>query len=182
MNRSFNLQKKTTRNSCTYKEPGGFLLEGDLELAALRPRRLGALAVECVALMNQLQLVLEQRDLVVEPPASLRIATTARTHSNSVPSQVHKSDTYMHTHTHTHKVRSKKKDANLVEVEEDVVERLLRLVGAPAAQRLDGLDGLLGAVLLLHHDGHVLERAVHAVAGVDRRPEQRDSLLRVLVH
>ena len=98
MNRSFNLQKKTTRNSCTYKEPGGFLLEGDLELAALRPRRLGALAVEGVALVDQLQLVLEQRDLVVQSPASLRIATAARTHPNSVPSQKHKSDTYIHAH------------------------------------------------------------------------------------
>jgi hypothetical protein len=43
-----------------YEEPGGFLLEGDLELAALGARRLGALAVEGVALVDQLQLVLQQ--------------------------------------------------------------------------------------------------------------------------
>lgn len=55
----------------SYKKSGCFLLQGDLELAALRTRRLGALAVEGVALVDELQLVLEQRDLVVQPPASL---------------------------------------------------------------------------------------------------------------
>jgi hypothetical protein len=60
------------------------LLESDLELAALRPGSLGALAVEGDALVDQLQLVLEQRDLVIQSPASLCIAET-RTRPNSVP-------------------------------------------------------------------------------------------------
>lgn len=81
---------------CTYKEPGGFLLKGDLELAALRASRFGPLAIEGVALVDQLKLVLEQRDLVVQPPASLRIRTTARAHFNSVPSQRHQSNAYVH--------------------------------------------------------------------------------------
>jgi hypothetical protein len=55
-----------------YEEPGGLLLEGDLELAALGARRLGALAVEGVALVDELQLVLEQQDLVVQTPAPLQ--------------------------------------------------------------------------------------------------------------
>ena len=88
--------QEITRNVCTYKEPGGFLLEGDLELAALRARRFGPLAVEGVALVDQLQLVLEQRDLVVQPPASLRTKTAARAHLNSVQSQRHQSNTYVH--------------------------------------------------------------------------------------
>jgi hypothetical protein len=76
--------QETRRNTRTYKEPGRFLLEGDLELAALRPRRLGALAVEGDALVDQLQLLLEQRYLVIQSPASLCIAET-RTSPNSVP-------------------------------------------------------------------------------------------------
>jgi hypothetical protein len=88
----------------------------------------------------------------------------------------------MNVNTHTCTKGRRRTSTNLVEIEEDVVEGLLRLVGASASQRLDGLDGLLGAVLLLHHDGHVLERAVNAVAGVDRTPEQSDRLLRIFVH
>ena len=72
--------------------------------------------------------------------------------------------------------------AGLVEVEEDVVERLLRLPGAEVPQRLDGVDGLAQVPALLHHHGHVLERAVHLVARVDRRPEPRDRRVQVLLH
>jgi hypothetical protein len=67
----------------TYKEPSRLLLESDLELAALRPGSLGALAVEGDALVDQLQLALEQRDLVIQSPASLCIAEK-RTHPHSV--------------------------------------------------------------------------------------------------
>jgi hypothetical protein len=72
--------------------------------------------------------------------------------------------------------------AGLVEVEEDVVERLLRLPGAEVAQRLDGVDGLGQVPALLHHHGHVLEGAVHLVARVDRLPEPRDRRVQVLLH
>jgi hypothetical protein len=40
-----------------YEEPGGLLLEGDLELAALGARRLGVLAVEGVALVDSCWLI-----------------------------------------------------------------------------------------------------------------------------
>jgi hypothetical protein len=83
------VQQEIMRNECTYKEPGGFLFESDLELAALRASRFGPLAIEGVALVDPLQLVLEQRDLVVQPPASLRIKTAARAHLNLIPSQRH---------------------------------------------------------------------------------------------
>ena len=70
---------------------------------------------------------------------------------------------------------------HLVEVEQHVVQRLLRRLAAARSQRLDGFDGLLRTVLLLHHDGHVLQGAVHAVVGVDGLPEEDDGAVRVLV-
>lgn len=70
----------------------------------------------------------------------------------------------------------------LVEVEEDVVEGVLRLLGAEVAERLDGVDGVGVVATLLHDDGHVLERAVHLVAGVDRLPEPRDGRVKILLH
>jgi hypothetical protein len=54
-----------------YQQPRCFLLDGDLELLPLRPRRLRPPAIEGQALMDQMQLVLQQSDLIVKSSAPL---------------------------------------------------------------------------------------------------------------
>jgi hypothetical protein len=51
----------------------------------------------------------------------------------------------------------------LVEINEEVVEGLLSLLGAKVPEGSDGLDCLLRTILLLHHHGHVLQGTVHPI-------------------
>lgn len=71
---------------------------------------------------------------------------------------------------------------NLVEIYEEVVEGVLGVAGAKVPEGLDGLHGFLSAVELLHHDGHVLERALHPVTLVYGLPEPQDRSVQVLLH
>nr|ACR35701.1 unknown [Zea mays] len=116
------------------------LLDGDVDLAAVRAGALGGPAMERLAEVDLAELLLEQLDLLLGPPAGL------------------------------------------VEVQEDVVQRLLGLLRAQVPQRPDGVDGLRQVPALLHHHRHVLERAVQLVARADRLPEPRDRRVQVLLH
>lgn len=71
---------------------------------------------------------------------------------------------------------------HLVEVDEKVVEGFLGLFGAEVPEGLDGFDRLLCAVLLLHHDRHVLESALDPIPGIYCFPEPYYCCIQVLLH
>jgi len=70
----------------------------------------------------------------------------------------------------------------LIQIYEKVVKGLLSLLGAEMPEGSDGLDRLLGAILLLHHHSHVLQGTVHPVARVDGLPEPHDRQIWLLLH
>lgn len=158
-----------TKETSAHQKPRRFLLHRDLELPPLRSGSLSALPIEGEPLLDELQLSPQERNLIVQSPTPLPKASSTTQFSLLIRSQTRKWEFK----------RSPRCD--LVQVQQDVIEGLLSLVRAPAPQRPDRLDRLLRPVLLLHDDGHVLEGAVDAVAGVDGRPEQRDRLLGVLI-
>lgn len=50
------------------------------------------------------------------------------------------------------------------------------------SERFNGFNGFISPILLLHHNGHVLESTVYSIPSINGSPEQRDRLLWILIH
>lgn len=62
--------------TCNYQNARGLLLDGDLELLAVRPCCFCSLSIEGLPKVYHLQLVLQELDLLLNPPTFLTTTNT----------------------------------------------------------------------------------------------------------